>query len=213
LAENDPLRALIAEAQDGNVRAFELLISAHLPQVRRFARAFAASDADVDDLTQEALVKVYKSLRSFRFQAGFKTWLYAVVRNVFFDAARSRAGRERSLEEPLETDHTQAPSGTEPADEGLAREEERQRLWRALRQLPPEFRTAVVLFDVEGHSYEEVAAIEDVPMGTIKSRLSRGRALLRTLLAGGAAPDSLSGAEKAGTSDTDVSSHGRRSGK
>ena len=56
LAENDELRALIAEAQDGSVRAFELLVSSHLPQVRRFARAFASSDADVDDLAQEALV-------------------------------------------------------------------------------------------------------------------------------------------------------------
>lgn len=213
VSENDELRALIAEAQDGNVRAFELLISSHLPQVRRFARAFASSDADVDDLAQEALVKVYKSLRSFRFQAAFKTWLYSVVRNVFYDATRSRAGRERSLEEPLAADHSQAPSNTETPDEGMAREQERQRLWRALRALPPEFRTAVVLFDVEGHSYEEVAAIEAVPVGTIKSRLSRGRAQLRTLLAGGQAPDALETSVGAGTSDGDVSSQGRRSGK
>jgi RNA polymerase sigma-70 factor (ECF subfamily) len=213
LSENDELRALIAEAQDGNVRAFELLMSSHLPQVRRFARAFASSDADVDDLAQEALVKVYKSLRSFRFQAAFKTWLYSVVRNVFFDATRSRAGRERSLEEPLEGGHVQVPSGDTPADEGLARAQERQRLWRALRRLPAEFRTAVVLFDVEGHTYEELAAIEGVPIGTIKSRLSRGRGLLRDLLAGGQEPDSLTGGEDAGTSPIDVSSQGRRSGK
>lgn len=213
LSENDELRALIAEAQDGNVRAFELLISSHLPQVRRFARAFASSDSDVDDLAQEALVKVYKSLRSFRFQSAFKTWLYSVVRNVFFDAVRSRAGRERSLEEPLAVDHSQAPSSADTPDEGLAREEERQRLWRALRALPPEFRTAVVLFDVEGHTYEEVAAVEGVPIGTIKSRLSRGRALLRTLLAGGQAPDSPANTGGAGTSDGDVPSQGRRSGK
>jgi RNA polymerase sigma-70 factor (ECF subfamily) len=213
VSESDELRALIAEAQDGNVRAFELLVSSHLPQVRRFARAFASSDADVDDLAQEALVKVYKSLRSFRFQAAFKTWLYSVVRNVFHDATRSRAGRERSLQEPLAADHSQAPSNTETPDEAMAREEERQRLWRALRALPPEFRTAVVLFDVEGHSYEEVAAIEAVPVGTIKSRLSRGRALLRTLLAGGQATESLETSGEAGTSDGDVSSQGRRSGK
>ncbi|WP_375769591.1 sigma-70 family RNA polymerase sigma factor [Archangium gephyra] len=211
--ENDELRALIAEAQDGNVRAFELLVSSHLSQVRRFARAFASSDADVDDLAQEALVKVYKSLRSYRFQSAFKTWLYSVVRNSFYDAMRSRAGRERSLEEPLAADHSQAPSSAAPADEGLVREEERQRLWRALRALPPEFRTAVVLFDVEGHTYEEVAAIEAVPIGTIKSRLSRGRALLRTLLAGGQAPEAQASTGGAGTSDGGVSSQGRRSGK
>lgn len=213
LVENDELRALIAEAQDGSVRAFELLISAHLPQVRRFARAFARSDADADDLAQDALVKVYKSLRSFRFQSTFKTWLYALVRNVFLDAVRSRSGRERSLEDPLPEGHAQVPSGAESADEGLARAEERRRMWYALRGLPPEFRTVVVLFDVEGHTYEEVAAIENVPMGTVKSRLSRGRALLKELLAGERAPEASAPEGDAGTSEAGVSSHGRRSEK
>ncbi|MDY7224959.1 RNA polymerase sigma factor [Hyalangium rubrum] len=211
--ENDELRALITEAQDGSVRAFEILVSSHLSQVRRFARAFARSDADADDLAQEALVKVYKSLRSFRFQSAFKTWLYALVRNVFIDAARSRVGRERSLEEPLPVDHSRVPSSAEPADEGLARAEVRQRMWYALRELPTEFRTAVVLFDVEGHTYDEVAAIEGVPVGTVKSRLSRGRTLLRTLLAGERMPDSPSRGGAEGTSDSAVSSHVRGSEK
>ena len=213
LVENDELRALIAEAQDGSVRAFELLISAHLPQIRRFARAFARSDADADDLAQDALVKVYKSLRSFRFQSAFKTWLYALVRNVFLDAVRSRAGRERSLEEPLPVGHDKVPSSAELADEGIARAEERRRMWYALRGLPPEFRTVVVLFDVEGHTFEEVAAIEGVPIGTVKSRLSRGRALLKGLLAGERAPEPSSSEGDAGTYEAGVSSHGRRSEK
>jgi RNA polymerase sigma-70 factor, ECF subfamily len=213
VAEKDDLRALISEAQDGHVRAFELLVSSHLPQVRRFARAFARSDADADDLAQEALVKVYKSLRSFRFQSSFKTWLYSVVRHVFLDAVRSREGRTRSLEEALPKDHTQVASQSESADEGLARSEERQRLWRALRELPSEFRPAVVLFDVEGHSYEEVAAVEGVPIGTVKSRLSRGRALLRTLLAAEQAPGPPSGQQGVGTYDSSASSHVRGSEK
>jgi RNA polymerase sigma-70 factor (ECF subfamily) len=213
LAENEELRSLIAEAQDGSVRAFELLVSSHLPQVRRFARAFAQSDSDAEDLAQEALVKVYKSLRSYRFQSAFKTWLYAVVRNVFLDAARSRAGQERAQEDPLPTDHARLPSTAEPPDEGLARAQERQRIWKALRELPAEFRTAVVLFDVEGHTYDEVAAIEGVPIGTVKSRLSRGRTLLRSLLAGERAPDAPASEGQAGTYDTGVSSHGRRSEK
>lgn len=212
LTANDELRALIAEAQDGNVRAFELLVSSHLPQVRRFARAFAASDADVDDLAQEALVKVYKSLRSYRFQSAFKTWLYSVVRNAFFDSTRSRAGRERAREESLEHEHARAPSSAEAADEGIARAQERERLWRALRALPAEFRTAVVLFDVEGHTYEEVAAIEDVPVGTVKSRLSRGRSQLRALLAGGQAPEGRATGSGVGTFGGVVSSHDSRSG-
>ncbi|RUO87122.1 sigma-70 family RNA polymerase sigma factor [Corallococcus sp. AB018] len=210
---NDELRALILEAQDGSVRAFEMLVSSHLPRVRRFARAFAASDSDVDDLAQEALVKVYKNLRSFRFQSAFQTWLYSVVRNAFYDATRSRAGRERSREEPLEQEHTKAASDAESADEGMMRAQERDRLWRALRGLPPEFRTAVVLFDVEGHSYEEVADIEGVPVGTVKSRLSRGRAHLKALLAGGQGPAGPEDDAPVGTSGQDISSHAARSRK
>lgn len=213
MAENDALRALITEAQDGNVRAFELLMASHLPQVRRFARAFARTEADADDLAQEALVKVYKSLRSFRFQSAFKTWLYALVRNVFLDATRSRAGRERSMEDPLLGDHALAPSSAEAADEGLVRAEERQRMWYALRALPVEYRTAVVLFDIEGHTYDEVAAIEGVPIGTVKSRLSRGRALLKNLLAGERAPGDLLDEAAPGTSTPQLSSDVRRSEK
>ena len=182
MPRGDDLDALIARAQDGDVRAFEDLLAGHLPQVRRFARAFAASDSDADDVAQEALIKAYKNLRLFRYQSAFSSWLYAIVRNVFLDAAKSRAGRERSLEEQLQPGHTQQLAGGAPPDEKLARDEEHRRLWHALRQVPLEFRSALVLFDIEGCTYDEVAAIEGVPVGTVKSRLSRGRTHLRRLL-------------------------------
>jgi RNA polymerase sigma-70 factor (ECF subfamily) len=79
----EELDALVARAQEGDVRAFEALVAAHLPQVRRFARAFASEGADADDLAQEALLRVYRNLRSFRYQAAFSSWLYALVRNTF----------------------------------------------------------------------------------------------------------------------------------
>ena len=204
----DDLRALILEAQDGNVRAFERLMASHQSQVRRFARAFARSEADADDLAQEALVKVYKSLRSFRFQASFKTWLYSVVRHVFIDNTRSRGGQVRAREDSLPEDHAQVPSPTDTPHESLARRQERERMWRALRELPPDFRTPVVLFDVEGHTYEEVAAIEGVPIGTVKSRLSRGRALLRALLADEGPTGAPGSKDPAGTYGPGTSSQG-----
>jgi RNA polymerase sigma-70 factor (ECF subfamily) len=180
--EEEDLDALLSRAQGGDVRAFEDLLRAHLPQVRRFARAFAPVEADADDLAQDAVVKVYRSLRLFRYQSAFSTWLFAVVRNSFLDAAKSRAGRQRGTEDALDDRHARAPSDAPLADEELQREEEKERLWRALRQVPPEFRSALVLFDLEGHTYDELAAIEGVPVGTVKSRLFRGRALLRKLL-------------------------------
>ena len=191
MARGEDLDALIARAQQGDVRAFEALLEAHLPVVRRFARAFAASESAVDDLAQEALLKVYKSLRLFKYQSAFSTWLYAVVRNLYIDSTKGRAGLERALEEPLQPAQVNSAAGGVRADEAIEREQERQRLWRALRKLPVEFRGAVVLFDIEGCTYDEVAAIENVPVGTVKSRLSRGRALLRGLLGEKEAVESL----------------------
>src|SRR4051812_49895867 len=107
-----------------------MLLAGHLPTVRRFARGFAATPADADDLAQEALINVYKSLRLFRYQSAFSTWLYAVVRNVFLDATKSRAGRERSLEESLQPVHTRDMAGGARADERLDREGGRPRPWR-----------------------------------------------------------------------------------
>src|SRR5712692_1174366 len=158
VASGEDLDALIKRAQEGDVRAFEALLAGHLPRVRRFARAFSASDTDADDLAQEALLKVYRSLKLFRYQAAFSTWLYAVVRNVFLDGARSRSRRDRQREDPLEPEHGQVAGDTTAADERIGREQERRRLWRALRQVPEEFRSAMVLFDIEGRSYDEVAA-------------------------------------------------------
>ena len=203
MPRGDELDALIGRAQQGDVRAFEELLEGHLGLVRRFARAFAPEQADADDLAQEALIKVHKSLRLFRYQSAFSSWLYAVVRSVFLDSVRSRRGRERTLEEPLKPGGaTELPGGDRP-DEGWDREEERKRLWRALRQISVEFRGALVLFDIEGCTYDEVAAIEGVPVGTVKSRLSRGRAQLKELL--GEAEEAVPAAE--GTSRAAPSSN------
>jgi len=196
------LDALVAAAQDGDLGAFETLLAEHLPAVRRFARAFARSEADADDLAQEALLRVYRNLRLFRYQSAFSTWLYAVVRNAFLDAGKGREGRRRALEEPLRREHDDHAGGVRPDDAALG-EEERRRVWEALRRIPLEFRTAVVLFDIEGHTYDEVAAVEGVAIGTVKSRLHRGRAALRALLGEAGAP----AAAPPGTSGTAPSSN------
>jgi RNA polymerase sigma-70 factor (ECF subfamily) len=182
----DGLELLIRLAQGGDVPALETLVAAHLALVRRFARAFSASDVDADDLAQDALVRACRSLRSFRRDSSFSTWLFTLVRSAFLDAARGRAARARALEQPLAAADAERGGGVRP-DEAIERDDERRRLWRALRQVAPEFRVAVVLFDLEGRSHEEIAAIEGVAVGTVKSRLHRGRARLRRLLEASAA--------------------------
>lgn len=179
MADATGIDELVRRAQTGDVRAFEQLVDRHLAQVRRFARAFVRNEHDADDLAQEALVKVYRSIRQFRFQASFSTWLFTVTRNCFLDAAKTARGRARTAEAgAAETDGPEV----EPPDQALERAQERRAVWAAIARVPADFRTALVLCDVEGLSYEEVAAIERVPIGTVRSRLSRAREHLRRLL-------------------------------
>jgi RNA polymerase sigma-70 factor (ECF subfamily) len=174
--------ALIARAKEGDVRAFEALIEEHVPLVRRFARSMCKRPAEADDLAQDALLKAYQSIRGYRFHSSFSSWLFRIVRNAFIDATRSAHARRGRLQEPIDPDNE--PPGPDAADpERVASQREVSALlWDALRQLPVEYRTAVLLFDVEGFSQEEVAAIEGVAVGTVKSRLSRGHARLQRAL-------------------------------
>jgi RNA polymerase sigma-70 factor (ECF subfamily) len=178
---------LVRRAQAGEVRAFEALVAGHLPRLRRFAKSFAWSSSDADDLAQEALIKIYRSLRSYRFESSFSTWMYRVTRNAFMDAWRHNASRERAADTAGDgwARDVHAPS----PDDLLLQSEERERLWCAIRQVSPEFRSVLVLCDVEGMSGSEVAAIENLPEGTVKSRLHRGRAQLAQLLRKEAAED------------------------
>jgi RNA polymerase sigma-70 factor (ECF subfamily) len=185
---SEELEGLVRRAQEGDVAAFERLIAAHVALVRRFARAFAHTPELAADLAQDALVKVYRSIGGYRFQSSFSTWLYAIVRNVYLDDARSRAGKERAAERPLGPNGVDADPTVDPdalrADHRLEREETRRLVWAAIGEVPPEFRTTLVLYDIEGLTYEEIAAIEGAPLGTVKSRLSRGREHLRRVLSG-----------------------------
>jgi len=173
---------LIERAKQGDLRAFEQLLADQVPRIRRFARSMCANPADADDLAQEALLKAYLALHGYRFQAAFSTWLFRVVRNTCIDHARQSATRTRALNEAVRVSEDDAARAQALPDEALQRAELSALLWDALRALPVEFRTAVVLFDVEGLSHEEVAAVEGVALGTVKSRLSRGRAQLRAWL-------------------------------
>ena len=174
---------LLNRARKGDVAAFALLIRSHLPRLRRFAYAFTRHWADADDLAQEALLKAFRSLGSFEGRAQFGTWLYTVTRSVCQDHYRGRAARERRREDPLPDDASEAP-GSSPLqpDALLSRKDDAERLWLHVKALPPAFRVPLVLYEIEGMAYEDIAKIERVPICTIRSRLSRAREQLRERL-------------------------------
>jgi RNA polymerase sigma-70 factor, ECF subfamily len=166
-------------AQEGDPAAFERLVRPHVASLRRFAQSFCGNSAEANDLAQEALLKAYRSLPGFRGQGRLSTWLYSIARSTFVDSRRGHLARMRSRETPL--DPEDVPNETGP-DELVAARAEIERLRGALRELEPRFRVPIVLCEIEGLSYDQVATIEQVPIGTIRSRISRGRAKLLEIL-------------------------------
>ena len=178
MAESDS-DELLDRARRGDVAAFEALIRPHLATVRRFAYSFTSNWADADDAAQEALAKAFRSIKSFEGRSQLSTWLFTITRGVCIDAARSQQGKQRAGEDPIDES---LPDSSDDQESLLAGKDEATRLRAALARLPDAFRVPVVLFDIEGLTYDEIAAIEKVPVGTVRSRLSRGRKQLLAAL-------------------------------
>lgn len=171
--------ALVRRAQQGDVAAFERLASDHYTAVFSFSMALVGDRAEASDIAQEALIKAYRKLASYRFAASFRSWLLQIARNTFRDRLRQR--QQQSLKRQRMADRAVAEAPADP-EQQLMDKQVGQQLYAALGRLKPEFREVVVLFDLQGFAYREIAEICDVPMGTVKSRLRRGRDGLRQLL-------------------------------
>ncbi len=154
-------------------QAFEVLVSRHAPAVYRLAASTVGSGA-ADDVVQEVLVTLHRSLKSFRGEAQLSTWLHRVTLN----ACSKALGKRQHL--PLEA----APEPAAPHDPVRAGESAdlRDRLAKALHTLPREQREAVTLREIAGLDYAEIAAVTGTELGTVKSRVNRGRAALRECL-------------------------------
>ena len=168
---------LLRRAQEGDAGAFNQLLRTYLPSVRRFAYTFASDWAEADDLAQDAMLRVFRSIHSFRGDCAFSTWVFRIVRNTYIDRTRTRWFRMRKTSRPVD-DLNMAADPTETPEAMTIKEAERLALWRAIKTLPAKHSNVIVLVDIEGLDYAEVATIEGVPVGTVRSRLSRGRALL-----------------------------------
>jgi RNA polymerase sigma factor (sigma-70 family) len=172
-AERAPL-----QAQDTLAR-FELLVMPHMATAYNLARWLTRNDHDAEDVVQEAY------LRAYRFFDGFhggdsRAWLLAIVRNTCYTWLQQNRRPSVPLEETLSE-----PESSEPSPEALMLEKiDRQSLHSALEELPPEFREAIVLRELEGLSYKEIGAVTGVPLGTVMSRLARARGRLARALAG-----------------------------
>jgi RNA polymerase sigma-70 factor (ECF subfamily) len=175
---------LVERCLNGEETAWEDLVRVHTRRVYAIAYRFTGSDHSAQDLTQEVFLRVFRSLKNFRAGEGsFAVWLGRLTRNLLIDHYRkSKADRATdSIEERLPMiEESTAMAGR--ADGMLAGREASELLQAALQKLSPELRETVILRDLEEMEYREIAQVLQVPEGTVKSRLNRGRAELARLL-------------------------------
>jgi RNA polymerase sigma-70 factor (ECF subfamily) len=178
-------QALVERCQRGELAAFEPLVEKYRERVWRLAYNYLRDREEAQDVAQEAFIRAWQALPSFRGQSAFYTWLFRIVVNVAADRARQRAARGRAFgTEPVpeeDWDRAMLDQGATP-DDAAARAEERERLERALETLPERHRTIIMLSDLQGLSYREIAEVLDIPMGTVMSRLHNARKRLRDVL-------------------------------
>jgi RNA polymerase sigma-70 factor (ECF subfamily) len=171
-----PDDVLVRRARGGDLAAFETLVERHRATVFRVA-ARLVGDHDAEDVTQDAFLRAYHRLRHFRGEASFRTWLLRITHNSAIDSL-ARRRRQAEAEEPEDLEHAPDVEETRQPAERLERSERLRRLEGKLELLRLEHRTVLVLRDVEGLSYEEIADVTDMPVGSVKGRLHRARAEL-----------------------------------
>ena len=182
MSEDD--RSLVAKAQQGDRSALDQLLRTHYDRIYGICRRIAGNDADAADATQEALMAIVRGLPKFDNRAKFTTWSYRVATNACLDELRRRKRRPTpALVDEHDAWSEQNTDETEPAfDEQFAVRDE---LAAVLEQLPEEFRIPVLLRDVGGLDYAEIAETLAIPPGTVRSRIARGRTKLAELLNSG----------------------------
>ena len=196
-------QAVIRQILDGDVNAFEELMAAYEKNVYNLALRTVNDREDAADMAQEAFIKAYQSLSSFRGDSKFSVWLYRIVSNVCLDFLRRR-NRRSTVSLSVEDDEGEEaqldiPDESFSPEAQLERRLTREAVQRGLSGLPPDSRQILLLREIQGLSYEEIARVLDLEVGTVKSRLFRARKkLCAFLLKDGNIPDYVSSSKMGG---------------
>lgn len=175
---------LVHLAKKGDLYAFEQLLLRHEKIVYHIVLRMMGEGESVEDISQEVFLKVYRHLPQFDEKSAFSTWIYRIAVNTCIDEMRKRKGKQvYSLEAEIEADDNsyqrQFADGGETPEQSILRQELRQEVLSAMEELSPEHKAVVVLRDIQGFSYDEIAEMTGTTLGTVKSRLSRGRLHLK----------------------------------
>jgi len=180
-------QTLIKRCKDGELQAFEELISKYETKVFNITFRILGDYTEAEDISQDILVKVFRSIKGFKEQSSFYTWLYRITVNECMDAVKKRKKTVAySIDSPIETEDDvikrEIQDSGESVEEKVERKELRKYLADAMNLISHEHRMVIVLRDIQGFSYEEIAEIIKCPPGTVKSRINRARCELKDIL-------------------------------
>lgn len=183
MVEDPTDQDLVERVQRGDKSAFDLLVRKYQHRVVKLVMRYLRDPADAEDVAQEAFIKAYRALPQFRGESAFYTWLYRIAINTAKNAAVSRSRSpveyDLDLQDSDESYEVQARMADHDTPEALALAEEiRAVVAQAIDSLPEELRTAIVLRELDGQSYEDIAATMDCPVGTVRSRIFRAREVI-----------------------------------
>ena len=181
---------LVIACQSGNREAMESLVKKHQRSVASLLYQLAPDWPDTSDLSQEVFIRVYRGIASLRNPRTFRSWLNQIVVNLFYDELRRRPRRlpTISIDAPIESEHGESdlvreiPDPSMKPDESSLAKELDHLIKKSMAQLPEQFRTAIVLREIKGLSYEEIAEAIGCELGTVKSRIARARGRLQEIL-------------------------------
>lgn len=186
--EEQEVNALLQRLRKGQTEAFSDIVRGFQQAIFNLAYRMLGNVDEASDISQDIFVKAYRSIGQFEARAKFSTWLYAIAVNMCLNQRRklARHGRElQILDAPRDdgdgAEFQPADPGPDPREQA-SRGDVRTAVAGCLREIPAEFAAAVIMKDVQDRSYEEIAAALECSLGTVKSRLSRGRALVRDML-------------------------------
>ena len=175
-------KVLLQRAKKGEIAAFEALVSAYERRVYALALRSTGSEDDAADITQEVFLRAYRSLDTFRGDSGFSTWLYRITTNLCVDLARKKNSAPTDQLDEEAIGRVPETRSEQRQEEALESSELRRELDIALSMVSEEHRKIVILRDVAGMTYADIASALSIEEGTVKSRLARARAALRKIL-------------------------------
>ncbi len=184
---SDNEKALLEKAKNGDLDAFEKLIEGYQKKVFNIVYRMIGNPDDASELTQEVFIRVFRSIGSFKEESQFSTWIYKIATNICLDELRKQKKHKViSLDEEIKSDDGEMKRQIEddkPQPDIIAERNELKKTVRnAILALPDEYRLVIIMRDIKGLSYEEIARITKCPEGTVKSRINRARKALKAIL-------------------------------